>query len=250
MRRLLSAALLAASFIAPCTVVQADTSPKTLAETVGPRFRGMASTGKKRWPFVVYDIKVLEGDNFEAAINWTSQGSIRKIEGTFKNGLLSFKETEAIQKGEALLGCEYQIDTKRVTNGQAQGHWDHCTGSSNSGNVAVFLPVVNKWTPNPAGPQASKGPDMDAAGQFTAWADYAESNCTGLGVDHAKLEDFVKSAGATMSEAKQSSAYKKAIGELIPHDVAKYGVQQFCYLLQLQFYQPGNLKIHKIIFKY
>lgn len=249
MRKLIAAALLAASFVTPATLARADTSTKSLTETVGPRFRGMAAAGSKRSPFVVYDIKVLDGVNFEATMHWTSQNSIHKIEGTFKDGILAFKETEAIQKGDALLGCEYQIDTKHASKGQAQGRWGHCTGSSGSGDVTVFLPIVNEWTPSPNSATKSKGPDLDAAGQVTAWADYAAANCTGLGVDRPKLEDFVKSAGATMSDARQSPAYKKATGELIPHDVSKYGVQQFCYLLQLQFFQPYT-PIHHIIFKY
>jgi len=249
MRRLISAALLAASFVAPATLAQTDT--KSLSETVGPRFRGMISSGGKRTPFVVSDIKVLGGDTFEATLNWTGRGSIHKITGTFKNGVLVFKETAAIQQGAAPLGCEYKIDTTRVNGGQAQGQWGHCTGSSGYGDVTVFLPIVNEWTPNPnsATKSKSKGPDMDAAGQITAWADYAEANCAGLGVDHAKLEDFAKSAGTSTALARQSPAYKKATGELIPHDVSKYGVQQFCYLLQLQFVQPYT-PIYHIIFKY
>lgn len=244
MRRLSSAAMLTASLVAPATQAWADTSPKTLTETVGPRFRGIASANHKRRPFVVYDIKVQDGGNFEAAINWTSQGSIHKIRGSFKNGVLTFKETEAIQQGEAPLGCEYKIDTTRASSGQVEGQWGHCTGSSGYGTLLAFLPV-----PPPAAQKPDADKDLRTAEQITALADFVRQNCPGLGVDDQKLADFAKSKGTSAADARKGPLYQQYSSTLIPQDVAKYGRNRYCYQIQAFFFQPYT-PINQIVFKY
>lgn len=75
-------------------------------------FKGIASNGRKTWQYTVSDIFFLDELHFTGQIAWPSLASKNRIEGTFKDGQMFFKETQKIiPSGRAMIGCEYIINT-------------------------------------------------------------------------------------------------------------------------------------------
>lgn len=215
----------------------------TLIQTMGPTFRGNASGGNNHWPFVVYDINLGKNGNFDAKLKWPTLNTIHKIDGIFLNGVIFFQEVEYIQKGDALIGCEFRVDVTRPVKGQAEGKWGHCTGNRASGSVVFFVPIRNDQD------DAMAADHKEVVKRVAALADYVQAgNCPGLGVDHGALANFIEKSGLTSNEIEQSATYKTMVNSLIPQDVAAHGRDQFCNNVQIQFYQPGN-EIHKIVYK-
>lgn len=78
-------------------------------------FQGLAidQGGRKRWPFNVEVIGKTE-NTFVGRIYWPTLQSIHMIEGRVVQKQLYFREITAVQRGGAVLGCEYRLTSDLI----------------------------------------------------------------------------------------------------------------------------------------
>lgn len=114
----------AGDFSSPTPPLSADTIARVLS--AHKTLAGEADDSRRhvQWPFR------LRPTEFDAAsgrmvgsLEWTTMGSIHRVEGTLTNHVLTFKETAFIRKGKAVLGPEYRLSENDEHN--LTGTWQH-----------------------------------------------------------------------------------------------------------------------------
>jgi hypothetical protein len=85
---------------------------------------GEAREGDTVWP-CVFTVKSYnpETGEFTGTLEWTSLNALHAIEGTFKDNILTFTETEFITKGNAVLDVSYTFKLTDSKNGTLFGEW-------------------------------------------------------------------------------------------------------------------------------
>ena len=123
-------------------------------ELTGTVFSGTVKSSKsgKTWPAI---LKIISHNptsgSMEGELHWTNLGSIHKIAGQLSGSRMTFKETEYIKKGGALLNCEYDAS---FSNNVISGSWtdlksDNGTFQFNKqGDIPDDGGIVNDLTNN------------------------------------------------------------------------------------------------------
>ena len=92
-------------------------------ELNGRVYSGSVKSSKsgKTWPAILKIVSFNQtSGSLEGELHWTNLGSIHKIAGQLSGSRLTFKETEYIKKGGALLNCEYDAS---FSNNEISGSW-------------------------------------------------------------------------------------------------------------------------------
>ncbi|BCG83434.1 hypothetical protein [Mesorhizobium sp. 113-3-3] len=92
-------------------------------------------------------------------------------------------------------------------------------------------------------------PKLGEAAATLAITEYAETNCPGLAVDHAKLAAYFAAGGFTADQLKKEGKYRHVRDIDLPGDVANRGAAAVCYDIQASWYVPSDTLRHKIVFK-
>lgn len=98
-------------------------------------FSGTATDGKSVWPFRASNIRLANGNRFEADVEWLTLDALHRVEGRYSATNLFFKETEFLKQGSNVLGCEYTLDLPRE-NGLS-GTYRNCDGNASGGTIDV-----------------------------------------------------------------------------------------------------------------
>ncbi|MGX5844194.1 hypothetical protein ACWGTI_26095 [Mesorhizobium sp. ArgA1] len=96
---------------------------------------------------------------------------------------------------------------------------------------------------------SAKPPKLGEAAATLAITEYAEKNCPGLAVDHAKLTAYFQAGGFTTDQLKQEGKYQHVRDIDLPGDVANRGSAAVCYDIQASWYVPSDALRHKIVFR-
>ncbi|SCY56816.1 hypothetical protein [Desulfoluna spongiiphila] len=77
----------------------------------GSILKGEASSRKDNWPFIL-TIKSFDASDGKWAgeMKWITLNAVHKVEGTIIGTMIRFKETDFIKKGNAIIGCVYNLD--------------------------------------------------------------------------------------------------------------------------------------------
>lgn len=97
-------------------------------------FEGVTSDGANEWPFVVSQVRFTDETHFVGQLEWMSLNAIHRIEGTLFKGVLWFKETKKIKRGNAITGCEYSIPD--TVGSSLDGTY---TGCASGGTIHITL---------------------------------------------------------------------------------------------------------------
>lgn len=98
-------------------------------------FDGVASDGTSRWPFRATDIRLGDGGQFEAIVEWTTLNAEHRIKGRYSDEDLFFKEVEFVRKGGNVLGCEYTLTAAREKG--LSGTYRNCDGNAAGGTIDI-----------------------------------------------------------------------------------------------------------------
>ena len=98
------------------------------AFSYGSILKGEAGNGNDKWPFVLKIIIFNNSNNtWVGELTWSTLNAIHRVEGKVNGSSISFKETDFIKRGNAVIGCIYNLnlDDNEV---QLTGTWVCTTG--------------------------------------------------------------------------------------------------------------------------
>lgn len=121
---------------APEQARQAQAKLEQLLNPLPALFGGESSGRRNRWPMRV---RIVAHDRsshkVEGEIEWPTLNAVHRMEGTLVDGTLVIREVGYIRKGQAGLGCAYELQLEG--DHVLVGTWGACTGSADTGHTRL-----------------------------------------------------------------------------------------------------------------
>ncbi len=130
-----------------------------LADKAACRGEADEPSNKKQWPCRL-TINEYDPDSgaVKGRLEWPSLKAVHEIAGTFKGGVLEFKETKFVKRGDAVLNCVYTLRPELAEswkNGTLKGSWRN-PNSDRGGTIQIFFDADN--APEPEKPELETTP--------------------------------------------------------------------------------------------
>ncbi len=112
-------------------------------------WQGDSSNARDSWPMRVRVVSFDGGTGkFTGTVEWASLGAVHRLDGTVVGTKVVFKEVGYVRRGNALLGCVYELEL--TVDRRLVGSFGRCDGTSETGRTQLALQAPSAPPPGTA----------------------------------------------------------------------------------------------------